>query len=257
MTLYIVAETQNKTQLADCACVWGSDHQYDCKQRCRKAANLDNAAMTHNAGNFNLVDEDLHFVARMLGDAAALGPAAAAASARRAAHKRDRAAWASSQEAQPSDHDQALLARHNTPSSRSNSKLYHCEACDCPVGAHERDWAVHISGVKHKRQLVSLLHTGQLGNNIVSLFEAEPGIGNTACALQPLLFAVMSSIIDTDALAVTSQQQQAATWMKQFRRDYSCDMPKLKKARTEVMKVCVSCMYQLHVLRTSWLRSCT
>ena len=50
----------------------------------------------------------------------------------------------------------------------------------------------------------------------------------------------MSSAKDTDALAVTSQQQQPATWMKQFRIDYSCDMPKLKKARTEVMKVRVS-----------------
>lgn len=211
-----------------------------------EAANLNNAAMTHDAGNFHLIDEDLSFVARMLGDAAALGPAAAAGtSARRAAHKRDRA---SSQEAQPSDHDQALLARHNTPTSRSNSKLYHCEACDCPVGARERDWAVHISGVKHKRHLVSLLHTGQLGNNVVSLFEAEPGIGNTACVLQPLLFAVMSCIQDTDALAVTSQQQQPATWMKQFRIDYSCDMPKLKKARTEVMKVCVSTTYIADIL---------
>ncbi|KAL0043090.1 hypothetical protein WJX79_009069 [Trebouxia sp. C0005] len=166
--------------------------------------------MTHGAGNINLVDEDLSFVARMLGDAADLGPAVAAGtSARMAAHKRDRAAWASSQKAKPSDHDQALLARHNKPTSRSNSKLYHCEACDCSVGPHERDWAVHTLGIKHKRQLVSLLHTGQLGNNVVSLFEAEP---------------------------VISQQQQPATWMKQFRIDYSCDMPKLKKARTEVMK---------------------
>ncbi len=101
--------------------------------------------MTHGAGNSNLVDEDVSFVAQMLGDAAALGPAVAAGTgARRAAHKRDRAAWASSQEAQPSDHDQALLARHNTPSSRSNSKLYHCEACDCPVGPHDRDWATPL-----------------------------------------------------------------------------------------------------------------
>jgi len=113
-----------------------------------EAANLNNAAMTHGAGNLNLVDEDLSFVARMLGDAAALGPAVAAGTiARKAAHKRDRAAWASSQEAQPSDHDQALLARHNIPTSRTNSKLYHCEACDCPVAPHERDWAVHISGI--------------------------------------------------------------------------------------------------------------
>jgi len=47
----------------------------------------------------------------------------------------------------------------------------------------------------------------------------------------------MSSVRDADALAVTSQQQQPATWMNQFRIDYSCDMPKLQKARTEVMKV--------------------
>ena len=145
-----------------------------------KAANLNKAAMTHGAGNSNLVDEDVSFVAQMLGEAAALGPAVAAGTcARRAAHKRDRAAWASSQKVQPSDHDQALLAGHNTPSRRSNSKLYHCEACDCPVGAHERDWAIHTSGNKHKRQLVSLLHTGQLGNSVVSMFEAEPGTGNT------------------------------------------------------------------------------
>ena len=43
-------------------------------------------------------------------------------------------------------------------------------------------------------------------------------------------------------------EEQSAEWLSQFRLDYGPDLPKLKKARTEVMKVCVLlhiCLYML------------
>ena len=66
-------------------------------------------------------------------------------------------------------------AQYNRPSKGSNAKQYFCEACTCYTAAREQDWRMHIAGIKHQRQLVSLQHTGQFGNLLVSVFEADPG----------------------------------------------------------------------------------
>ena len=147
-----------------------------------RAAPMNHVAMPQAAGVLLQNGDDLAFVARMLGDAAAVGPTSAVNTyARRATHKRNIAASTNLQEAHPSNHSQVLVNRHNKPSNRSSDREYHCEACDCSVPARERDWEVHTSGIKHKRQLVSLLHTGKLGSRVVSLFEAEPGILPYSC----------------------------------------------------------------------------
>ncbi len=142
-----------------------------------RSADMNAAGVQHGAGASTGVGEDLAFVARMLGDAAAIGAGSAAnVNAGKPAHKRNRALLAQDQDAEPSDDNKVLLARHNRPSKKSNSKQYFCEACNCSVAARERDWGIHVSGIKHQRQIVSLLHTGQLGHSVLSLFEAEPGI---------------------------------------------------------------------------------
>lgn len=128
------------------------------------------AAAPQCAGPHN----DLEFVAHLLGDPA--GPLCNSVPCLRhykAAKKRRRAIEANV--AEPSNGGNALLTRYNTPTCKTDSKRYFCEACSCSVSARGHDWDTHVSGVKHQRQLVSLLHTGQLGNTVVSLFEAEPG----------------------------------------------------------------------------------
>ena len=127
-------------------------------------------------------DGDLHFVAKLLGDPVASHLAAPPCTRQpKAAKKRRRLNVIEQPEASPSDNGKALLARYKSPTSRNGSKQFFCEACSCSVPARDNDWQVHIMGIKHQRQLVSLLHTGQFGNSVVSLFEADPGI--LECAL--------------------------------------------------------------------------
>ena len=135
------------------------------------------ATASRSAGARN----DLEFVAQLLGDQAGppsgLNPASSIPCVRRhkAAKKRPRATASEASISEPSEEAKALLTRYNTPTRKPDSKRYFCEACSCSVSARGNDWDTHVSGIKHKRQLVSLLHTGQPGNTIVSLFEAQPG----------------------------------------------------------------------------------
>lgn len=69
----------------------------------------------------------------------------------------------------------ALVSRYNRPVSQPGLKQVLCEACSCSVGAGERAWQTHAAGEKHQRQMVSLQHTGQLGNTLLSVFEPVPG----------------------------------------------------------------------------------
>lgn len=140
-------------------------------------------AASQSAGARN----DLEFVAQLLGDPASAASGLNAPSSvpctrrHKAAKKRPRAASREAHVAVPSQDARALLTRYNSPTHKSDSKRYFCEACSCSVSARDNDWDIHVSGVKHQRQLVSLLHTGQLGNTVVSLFEAEPGTGRVYC----------------------------------------------------------------------------
>lgn len=136
-------------------------------------------AASQSAGARN----DLEFVAQVLGDPAGAvsdlnAPSSVPCTRRhKAAKKRPRAASREAHVAAPPQDARALLTRYNTPTHKSESKRYFCKACSCSVSARTNDWDIHVSGVKHQRQLVSLLHTGQLGNTVVSLFEAESGAG--------------------------------------------------------------------------------
>lgn len=142
-------------------------------------AAVDGPAAFQSAGARN----DLEFVAQLLGDPAGAASGLNAPSSvpctrrNKAAKKRPRAPSHEAHVAAPSQDVSALVTRYNTPTHKSDSKRYFCEACSCSVSARGNDWDTHVSGVKHQRQLVSLLHTGQLGNTVVSLFEAEPGAG--------------------------------------------------------------------------------
>lgn len=146
-------------------------------------AAADGHAASQSAGARN----DLQFVAQLLGDPAGAASVLNAPSSvpctrrHKAAKKRPRAASREAHVAAPSQDARALLTRYNRPTQKSDPKRYFCEACSCSVAAHGNDWDTHVSGVKHQRQLVSLLHTGQLGSTIVSLFEAEPGAGRLYC----------------------------------------------------------------------------
>lgn len=66
----------------------------------------------------------------------------------------------------------ALVAHYNKPNSTVQPKQYFCEACTCLLAARQQDWQIHIAGTRHQHQLVSLQHTGQLGNVLQTVFEA-------------------------------------------------------------------------------------
>lgn len=136
------------------------------------------ATASQSAGPRN----DLEFVARLLGDPVVLPvPVQIPSTSYHKAAKKRRRATLEAKAAGPAEEAKALLTGYNTPTFKTDSKRYFCEACSCSVPARDGDWDVHVSGVKHQRQLVSLLHTGQLGNTVVSLFEAEPGMTDHAC----------------------------------------------------------------------------
>ena len=68
------------------------------------------------------------------------------------------------------------LQQYQEPGPRSTAAALHCQACSCWVPRQPADnWQQHVRGIRHRRQLVSLRLTGQLGNMTVSLFEALPG----------------------------------------------------------------------------------
>ncbi|KAL3153544.1 hypothetical protein ABBQ38_011872 [Trebouxia sp. C0009 RCD-2024] len=137
------------------------------------------ATASQSAGPRN----DLEFVARLLGDPVVLPvPVQIPSTSYHKAAKKRRRATLEAKAAGPAEEAKALLTGYNTPTFKTDSKRYFCEACSCSVPARDGDWDVHVSGVKHQRQLVSLLHTGQLGNTVVSLFEAEPVSGAVAAS---------------------------------------------------------------------------
>ena len=149
--------------------------------------------------------QDLAFVARLLGDAAVPGPnPAAEARSRSKAWKRRRND--ANIPANPEDEQsrKAVLDKYSRPNKKA-PKQWFCEACSCTTAAREKDWDVHIKGIKHKRQLVSMMHTGQLGNTVLSLFEAEPGT-----VQQALWSKVCLPLIKASAYACCSANSAAA-----------------------------------------------
>lgn len=75
-----------------------------------------------------------------------------------------------------------LVASFNVPRpDKSGRHSYFCEACVTQVPAYEEDWAMHIAGVLHKWQLMSLHHTGELLHRLA----------DTVCFCVPLVVQQM------------------------------------------------------------------
>lgn len=205
------------------------------RKKMHAAADRHNATASHSAGAHN----DLEFVAQLLGDPA--GPSGVNAPSsmpctrrHKAAKKRPRATL-SEDTAEPPKEAKTLLTRYNTPTRKPDSKRYFCEACSCSVSARGNDWDIHVSGVKHQRQLVSLLHTGQLGNTIVSLFEAEPGTVRHAF-VRPGTARCFGS-----ACACFAVRETRTADYPQSSADYGhLDKTRLQNASTQVLKVSIA-----------------
>ena len=189
---------------------------------------------------------DLQFVAQLLGEACDFGGMAPSASPHtlqhRAAKRRRQVDVIELNAAEPSSHGKALLARYNKPTSKHKSKQYFCEACSCCVSARDSDWATHVSGSKHQRQLVSLLHTGQLGKNVVSMFEAEPGGAITYGTALALQFPIVTVRKCCTVPKVNKYDHEAEQSVATFAH---LDKSRLQSAKTQVMKVRHN--LQLHV----------
>ncbi|KAK9826203.1 hypothetical protein WJX81_007451 [Elliptochloris bilobata] len=68
----------------------------------------------------------------------------------------------------------------NRPGEHSSSTAWRCEACECWVprkAGGESAWRAHVQGIRHRRQALSLLHTGVRGNLLLSAFERIPEPG--------------------------------------------------------------------------------
>ena len=156
------------------------------------------------AGHDNNLSHDVQYVASLL---SGTSPSQNVAS-RQPQHKRRRQQSHPQQAAGHSTQSEPhpLIALHSRPSSRSRPKQYFCEACSCWLAANEQLWQAHVAGARHQRQLVSLQHTGQLGNTVVSVFEAIPGTSKSSTAAGLSALAVPQS---TSQLTCRFQGEEA------------------------------------------------
>ena len=167
------------------------------------------------------VDRDTEYVASLLS-----GHPSVPTTTRGHAHKKKPRKIAQPQhQATPSASSDPLVAQYSKPSNKSHSQQYFCEACTCWVAAREHAWNTHIKGIKHQRQLVSLQHTGQLGNVLVSVFEAVPGNSKSGTAPAAMMFPVPCCL----------------TWLNIGKRCW-------RRKRCISFELPISCMYALHYL---------
>lgn len=129
-----------------------------------------------------------------------------------------------------------LVAQYKKPSNKSSSKQYFCEACSCSVGRRDQDWQTHVTGNRHQRQLVSLQHTGQLGNVLLSVFESAPGDSLASCCTLCCLTKCNRSRCE---LAETSKNTQPIANLTDEQLEcFRCkDRQKLARLRTNALKV--------------------
>ena len=69
---------------------------------------------------------------------------------------------------------------YNEPSDRSTPRVLHCAACGVWVPRRDGDWQVHIAGIRHRRQILSLREHGERGRLVLSAFESDPQNPDTA-----------------------------------------------------------------------------
>lgn len=113
------------------------------------------------------------------------------------------------------------LAAYGRPGPRSTARVAHCEACDVWVPRRAGDWEVHVEGIRHRRQLLSLRVHGERNRLVLSAFEAPPGWDrpagsycNLACrhqctaCLQPALLPSTCSLlcINADSSSAAAQR---------------------------------------------------
>ena len=64
----------------------------------------------------------------------------------------------------PGDLDDPFLALFNKPSNEKSTEThYFCEACTVPIPARDQDWLMHLEGVSHQCQILSLCEKGKHG----------------------------------------------------------------------------------------------
>ena len=65
----------------------------------------------------------------------------------------------------PCDPDDPFLAVFNKPSTEKSTETHHfCEACTVTMPARDEDWQMHLEGVSHQCQILSLCEKGELGH---------------------------------------------------------------------------------------------
>ena len=65
----------------------------------------------------------------------------------------------------PRDPNDPFLAVFNKPSTeKSTETQFFCEACTVPMPARDQDWQMHLEGVSHQCQILSLCEKGELGH---------------------------------------------------------------------------------------------
>lgn len=71
-------------------------------------------------------------------------------------------------------------AASSLPSNRSTSKALHCSVCDVWVPKKGDIWEIHIAGLRHRREKLSLDIHGERGHVVVSQFENPDTAQRTA-----------------------------------------------------------------------------
>jgi hypothetical protein len=64
--------------------------------------------------------------------------------------------------------------KYNQPSDKSTDRVLHCATCDVWVPSRHGDWNVHISGIRHRRHVLSFREYGERGRLVLSAFESDP-----------------------------------------------------------------------------------
>ncbi|KAL4446824.1 hypothetical protein ABPG77_008068 [Micractinium sp. CCAP 211/92] len=72
------------------------------------------------------------------------------------------------------------LSAHNQPGPRSTARVAYCTACDVFVPRRPGDWEVHVAGIRHRRQLLSLRTYGERNRLVLSAFESPPDSAEAA-----------------------------------------------------------------------------
>eukprot|EP00887_Chlorella_sp_A99_P003415 scaffold7.g3415.t1 len=126
----------------------------------------ENAKKTFSGAETHRYDKDSVEGKRLRGSRARDGDGGGATASNAAGQPPGPAADTPRSESEPQD-----LSR---PGTQSTPRALHCEACDCWVPRRPGDWATHLAGIRHRRQVLSLRVHGERGRLVLSAFESAP-----------------------------------------------------------------------------------